>query len=303
MYAINKKNLKTFTPRSEDVCRIENGSTNAYLRENRAVEEFLNTFEPKHNDAVARLARNRIDRECIYTIAGFVAYVISCSPTGMQLHSSALQGAVEMEAFLLDRQGLIPIPPPELGGINLTEILNKGIAKVDADQKFPQAIGAASILNNTAIFGNFRWELLLNDFEDGTYFTSDYPVAIEPTNDPSVRNRIVPLSPGLAIRIRPDRGVNTRQVDFTFANFICHSKRLCRREVEQINKQLVQCAEELVFFRDNHPWVPGFIRRNSRFCVELRTHKVKHGARIIMFCGQDIVKTPNDENLLHSGSA
>ena len=40
MYAIRKSDLKVFTPRSEDVCRIMDGSTNAYLREDRAIEGF-----------------------------------------------------------------------------------------------------------------------------------------------------------------------------------------------------------------------------------------------------------------------
>lgn len=90
MYALNKKNLKEFTPRSEDVCSIEDGSTNAYLRENRAIEEFLKAIEPKYSTAVAKLASNRIDGECICTIAGIVAYLISCSPAGIRIPSSAL---------------------------------------------------------------------------------------------------------------------------------------------------------------------------------------------------------------------
>lgn len=302
MYAINKKDLKEFTPRSEDVCRIEDGSTNAYLREDRAIEEFLKTIEPKYSAAVAKLASNRIDGECIYTIAGIVAYVISCSPAGMRIHSCALQGVVEMEAFVLDSQGLFPAPPPELGGMNLTEILKKGIAKVDVDPKFPQAIGIASIIKNTAMLGNFRWELLRNDFEDSAYFTSDYPVAIETMSDLSVRNRIVPLSPGLAIRIRPDREMNRERADFTFANFDCQDKRLGRRDVAQINKLIVRCAEELVFFRDNHPWVSGFVRKNSQFRIEPRTHKVPHGTGMVMFYSQDIAETPNDERFSATNS-
>ena len=65
-YAINKKNLKEFTPRSEDVCSIEDGSTNANLRENRAIDEFLKAIEPKYSTAVAKLASNKILRMHIY---------------------------------------------------------------------------------------------------------------------------------------------------------------------------------------------------------------------------------------------
>ena len=263
MYAINKKGLKEFTPRSEDVCGIEDGSTNTYLQKNRAVEDFLKTIEPKYNAAVEKLADNRIDEECIRTIAGFVAYVISCSPAGMQKHSNALQSAFERKPVMLDSLGLTPTPPPELGGMNLTEICKKGFAEVDRDPKFPQAIGIASMDKNAAMFGNFRWELLRNDFEDSAYFTSDYPVAVETTSDPSVMNRIIPLLPSLAIRIRPDREIDRERTDFTFAHFDCQSRRLKRGQVAQINRLIVRCADELVFFRDNHPWVSGFVRKNS----------------------------------------
>lgn len=38
LYAIRKSDLKPFTPTAQSICRIEDGSTNSYLREERAVE-------------------------------------------------------------------------------------------------------------------------------------------------------------------------------------------------------------------------------------------------------------------------
>lgn len=292
LYAIRKQDLKAFTPKSDDICRIEEGSTNAYLRENRVVEEFLKTIEPKYNASVEKLADNRIDPECIYTIAGFVAYVISCSPAGMRIHSAGLQAAVETEAVILDSQHLFPPPPAELGGMNLTEILQRGLAKVDVDPKFPQAIGIASIFKNTILFGNFQWEVLRNDYEDSAYFTSDYPVAIETSSDLSVLNRIVPLTPSLAIRIIPDRRLQEKTPNFTFANFSCKNKRLTRNEVARVNRLIVRCAEESVFFRENHPWVSDFVRRNNSYRIEPRTQKTPHGTGIVMSYTQEIVEVP-----------
>ena len=37
MYGTRKSDLKCFRTKSQDVCRIEDGSTNAYLREDRAI--------------------------------------------------------------------------------------------------------------------------------------------------------------------------------------------------------------------------------------------------------------------------
>src|SRR5688572_3566691 len=102
LYAIRKSDLKTFTPRSEDVCRIMDGSTNAYLSEERTIEEFLKTIEPNYNESLEKLVAGRIDRKCIYTIAGFMAYVIACSPAGMRIQSAPLKSRVETMATMME---------------------------------------------------------------------------------------------------------------------------------------------------------------------------------------------------------
>lgn len=45
------------------------GSTNAYLREDRAIEDFLKTIEPNYNAALDKLIAGdgEIDNTCIYT--------------------------------------------------------------------------------------------------------------------------------------------------------------------------------------------------------------------------------------------
>ena len=220
MYAIRKTDLKTFTPSAEVVCTIRDGNTNAYLRENRAVEDFLTTIEPNYNASLEKLVSRSIDHECIYTIAGFVAYVVTCSPAGMRIQSEPLRSAVEAGAALMDARGALPRAPAQLGGASLTDLLRDGTVKTTIDPKYPQAIGVESILRNTARFGNFKWEILHNDSDDSPFFTSDFPVAIEKTERPGVLNRIVPLAPNLALRIRPDVMLDLDCVDFSLENFV-----------------------------------------------------------------------------------
>jgi hypothetical protein len=52
------------------VCRIDEGNTNDYLIEPRAIEEFLKTIEGKYNSAVSVLEMGEPDQQTIYTIAG-----------------------------------------------------------------------------------------------------------------------------------------------------------------------------------------------------------------------------------------
>lgn len=247
MHAIRKADLKAFTPRSEDVCRIMDGSTNVYLREDRAIEDFLETIEPKYNAALDKLIAGKVDNECVYTIAGFVAYVVTCSPAGMRIQSGPLKSIVEAEAAIMDAQGLMPPAPAVLGGKSLTELLHNGTVKVTIDPKYPQAMGIDLILKFVTNFGNFKWEILHNKFDDSPFFTSDFPAAIEKTDDPRILNRIVPLAPNLALRIKPDITLDTGKADLSFANFAYCSRDIGHEEVVRLNCLFVRCAEDTVF--------------------------------------------------------
>src|ERR1700733_1805774 len=77
MYAVRKSNGKAFTPNAESVCRIEEGSTNAYLTKDRAIEDFLKGIEPKYNASAQKLSSGEIDVEAIYVIAGFASYIMT----------------------------------------------------------------------------------------------------------------------------------------------------------------------------------------------------------------------------------
>ena len=90
-YAMRKSDLKRLTPRSQDVCRIDDGNPNDYLIEPRAIEEFLKTIEWKYNSAVSVLEMGEPNQQTIYTIAGFAAYVLTCSPAAMRINAGPLR--------------------------------------------------------------------------------------------------------------------------------------------------------------------------------------------------------------------
>ena len=63
MYAIRKSHLRCFTPKSQDVCRIEEGSTNAYLTKDRAIEAFLNDVKSHYNASLVTLRANKMNQK------------------------------------------------------------------------------------------------------------------------------------------------------------------------------------------------------------------------------------------------
>ena len=289
MYAVRKSDLKRFTPTSKAVCRLDEGNTNEYLTEPRAIEEFLKTVEGKYNAGVAALESGQPDQETIYVVAGFASYVMACSPAAMRINSAPLQGALEVTARLAEKSGLIPAPPANLGGKDLAELLDSGKVKIAIDPKYPQAIGIANVLQQVALFGNFRWDILINEHGDCPFFTSDFPVGIEPTPDPRVLNRIVPLAPTVAVRFQPDIRTPTHLANFEFRGFSFQRRKVTRHEAVEINRVLVRSAEDTVFFRDDSPWVAAFVEKNRHFRIETENIQFPQPEGTLLWSRQAIV--------------
>ena len=290
MFALRKTDMKAFTPDAYSVCRIPDGSTNQYLSEPRAIEDFLKDIEPNYNRALADIVSDKVCRETVFVLAGFIAYVLTCSPGGMRMHSEPHRGAVAETARLLDKTGEFGTPPPELSGGTLTELLDSNRVQVQVDPKYPQAMGISSIHERTNAFGNFRWEVLINDWKDSPFFTSDFPVAIEHTKDRRIINRLVPLSPTLAVRIHPDLSYDQSAQDFTFPGFRRIVRRPTYAEVARINRLLVQCAESTVFFRDNHDWVERLVRANATFRIEPHTDRLPYGTCTLLVSSLQVAR-------------
>jgi hypothetical protein len=288
-FAIRKSDMARFRSRPRDVCRIEDGSTNAYLRHDRAIEGFLKGVEPRYNAAVAALRDDKIDRDTVFVIAGFAAYVASCAPAAMRIGKEPLKAQVEVSATILDRQGVFERAPAALGGNTLTELLDDRMIHFEIDGKFPQALGIGSVVYWASVWGNSPWEVLHNGRADAPFFTSDFPIAIEQRAD-HIMNRIVPLAPDLAVRFIPDIRLSRSKPDLSFPGFRYRRRTLGRAEIIKVNRLIVQCAEDLVFFRDDRPWIDGFVRKHRYFRVDCITDKIPHGAGFLLVTRQRVIE-------------
>jgi len=291
MHAIRKSDLKAFTPRSEDVCRIEDGSTNAYLQPARAVEDFLLSVEPRYNAALGTLRDREPDAAAVHTMAGFAAYISTCAPAAIRIGTAPLQSVLQATAEILDRQGQIPPAPEALGNKTITQLLNDGTIHFDVDGKYPQALGIRDILYRLSVFGNSAWEILYNDDRDNPFLTSDFPVAIEARGNSGIVNRIVPLAPDIAVRILPDVTRARTKPDLTFSGFRYRRLRLARTDVSALNRLIVQCAEDIVFHRDAQAWIPGFVAKNRHYRIECVTSRLPYGTGIMNVAIQRVVAT------------
>ena len=244
--------------------------------------------EPKYNASIVKLRDRNIDQECIAAIGGFAAYVSSCAPAAMRMHSTPLQNLVASEAAILDRQGLLPRAPAVLGNKTLTELLADGTVRGDIDSKYPQAVGISTIRNRTAVWGNSRWEVLRNDDPNNPFFTSDYPVALE-ARDSRLANWIIPLAPDLAIRIIPDITLARGAPDPSFRKFSWQQRVPRRFELLEINRLIVRSAEDMVFYSLDLAWIPKFIAKNRNYRIEAVTQRIPSGVGFFNIATQRIV--------------
>lgn len=268
LFGVQKRSMKFYLCGSEDICRTEEWNTNPYLKEQRIIEEFLQLVEPKYNTAVENFRSGVIDYDSIFALAGFVAYVLSCAPASMRHNKVFLAKTVEVTSKIMDKQGEFPPPPEALGEKSLTKLLETGAIQVEVDGKYSQAIGISGILEKVRRFGNFRWEVLINKYDSTPFFTSDFPIAIEPSDDPRILNRIVPLTPDLAVRIRPNLDIPKKGDDIEFSAFWHTARQPRRQEVLAINRAIVRCAEDQVYFRDNRKWVLPFVKKHAGYWIE-----------------------------------
>jgi hypothetical protein len=102
-------------------------------------------------------------------------------------------------------------------------------------------------------------------------------------------NRVVPLAPDLAIRIKPDVRFSRAEPDLTFSGFRAESRRLKRAETVKLNRLLVQCAEDLILYRKDRDWIEGFVAKNRRYRIDPVTDTLAHGTGDLVVATQRIV--------------
>lgn len=286
MHAIRKTDLTQYQCDSVSQCRVEDGNTNTYLEDQRAVEEFLKSIEGRYNASAEELRQGKPTCDAIYTIAGFLSYVMSCSPAAMRINTPMFAGGVQIVAEMVDRRGELANAPAELGGGTIGAMIADGRVVVDVDPKYPQAVGIGTIMDRVSSFGNFDWDILINSYEDTPFFTSDYPVANEDTNDPRILNRIIPLTPNLAVRIKPNlRGIRAK--GFEFKDFRYRTLKLSRSEAVDINRRLVRSAEAVVYHSKKLRWITDFVVKNRNYRVEGWNENFDTGEGILQLSRQN----------------
>lgn len=262
LYAVRKSDLKTFTPRTKDVCRTEQGSTNAFLKENRVVEEFLRTIEPAYEPCLVRTMRGTVDMESISVFAGFLAYILTYTPTALRMFDPPVRAALEKVIQNLDGSGKIePISVPSLpdwDGKTLSTLKAEGKVRLDIDLKMPQAMATAQMNRITQTLAACDVSIL-RPKGSGRFLTSDFPSVILGHVDGKFAQRFLPLSPFVGLIFHTETFDADR--DESKVRFF----QVGEARMRQLNFEIIKAAEELVFSHRKFPWLRKSVRSLAHF--------------------------------------
>jgi hypothetical protein len=100
----------------------------------------------------------------------------------------------------------------------------------------------------------------------------------------------VPLAPDLAVRIIPDVRLSRAKPDLSVAKFRYRHRTLSRAEILKVNRLIVQCAEDLVFYRDDRDWIEPFVAKHRHYRIEPVTERIPHGNGFLTVARQRIAE-------------
>ena len=265
LLAMRKKDQSTFTPLPRDVCRTEDGSTNQYLTENRAVEEFLREIEPAYEPCLARVASGELDWQSRQVFAGFLAYVQTYSPTALRMFDPTIRAMLERTMKILEDSGEVePIDIPDLPdwhGKTVSQLTAEGKIKLDIDLRMPQAMATTQLskIRHTLAASDVT---VLKPRGPNRFLTSDFPSVILFHYQNKFAQRFLPISPKFGLIFHTHTSNEER--DTASHRFV----EIGERKTQEINDEIIKAAEHLVFSTHMYPWLADRVRTFRKYRIE-----------------------------------
>jgi Protein of unknown function (DUF4238) len=271
LIAVRKSDLTVFPPRPKDVCRVEDGSTNQYLTENRAVEEFLREIEPAYEPCLARLKNGEFDWECRQVFGGFLAYIQTYTPAALRMFDPMTRTLLTRTIKIFEKSGdLLPLDCPEIPdwhGKHMSQLTDEGKVRLNIDLKMPQAMATTQLLKIRQSLASSD-VTILTPTGNGRFLTSDFPSVILTHHQNKFAQRFLPISPKFGLIFHTQTSIEERdQINHSFV-------KIGAQKLQGINDEIIKAAENLVFSTHNYPWLLGKIKSLRHFRVEVEVQQV-----------------------------
>jgi hypothetical protein len=265
LHVFNKSTLTDFNAGTNKVCSINGGSTNIFLTNQRQIEDFLETFEDEYLNAITALCQHNYDQTHLMTICRFIAAISACSPTARRIHLPMLHESLKVSSEIIDRKGYLP----KLRGEGISELLRSERAKIRVHDRFAESLIIPEVEKLAISFSNCNWELFFNRRAGENFLTSDYPIGLQIGRGyPQWNEKIVPLSPTLAVRIE---STPLTQEHTAFKSYSIKAKQVTKKTACEFNRIIVRSAENFVIYNTHSPSFQDFLKRNSAYSLQQAT--------------------------------
>jgi len=255
----------------KSVCYEVDGDSNKYFDDPRILDSYLPQFENPWTWNVERLREHVLDDIMKYQIAGYIAFLRTCTPTAKRIGQTMIKATVQ-PTFEETTQRHFRDHPSE--DEETKSIIGKAIEQknidVEIDRQFPHAMGISSLIKLTERYFYCKWLVLLNNLEV-PFLTSDNPaVTYYHTNDHSRGRIYVPVAPDVAILINADLGEDR----------FAEPKA---KYVEVFDDLIIKAAEKRVFSNSAESWIEAKVREFMDWRMEAVVDELPHlGGRIIV---------------------
>lgn len=273
LHGYHKPSGDTFPCWPKDVCSEWDGDINPTLKEPGLLGAYRDYFEPHWNLSIAQIASGTLRNQHKWAVAGYLANLMACVPAWLRVNQESMvdmRGTLVRESLRADKNQ----------GVALNEAQQQLLAFLESGKRLPmdpneaKAHAIRDLVDHAWRAYNADWIILRNDSQQ-PFITSDNPLALGWSGrlgDP-VR-RYLPVTPNLCVGVSFDPARHDERKltpELLKDDLQAGSRGVVRTgmarpiEVREINKLIVQSAEEQIFSCKAFDQLPVLIRKYGRY--------------------------------------
>lgn len=301
LHGYRKPEGTTFPCWPKDVCHEWNGDINPVLRQPELLGNYRKYFEPHWNASTANIVSGKIVAHDKWAISGYMANLMACIPAWHRVDVRAggkmAEAMVRNSVELRKKHGEVISEPLEWG----LACLKNGQMKVAVDPDGIKASATNDLIQYAWLSYNLDWVIIKNETEQ-PFITSDNPFAYEWSGEFNAPvRRYLPITPQYCICIvfdpdcRDDRVLTPQLLEEGLTRGPAGGVRGANArpvEVREINKLMVQCAEEQVFSSESIENLPSVIQKYGQYRLEAEFFEVSMPGQSGVKLGHRIVVRP-----------
>lgn len=257
--------------RPKSICFETEGDTNKYFQNPRLLDEFLPAFENPWNNNIASLENGFLDKNIKFELAGYIAFLRSCSPTAKRLGQRMIAGAIEPMAYEIGLSGLDKADYlSDKDKLALRNAFHKREIEINIDRDFAHAQSMRALIGLLHRYYCSHWLVLINE-TNIPFITSDNPAILYYKDiHQQIAQTYLPFKPSMALLIAPDLDIARPNVEDVNRYDNSHNifgviKESC---VNKFNEAIVKSAERLVLHQNKEDWLEQLVRQYSKWRVD-----------------------------------